>query len=442
MTEYSLRHSRPATEAALELLTLLDLSGRLSSGLHVYLGSILRVNYLARPDLQFGQFLTDALAAEPAPRRIVIVSAFAALQTVLRFRPRLLSLRDAGTSVSVVLGVDLGGTTKEVLQQLSTWNVNITIVRNRIRGHTFHPKVYLLEWENSAKIIVGSNNFTEGGLFRNYEGSACIHYDLPADAALYDSAGNELRRFLRPEGQTARQLTPAYLDTLLSRTDIPTEKQARKRRKSQFGKSLSSHEGDVHAFGAEAIPPPPPLPAELLNELIAHADARRRAAKRVRPAAARRGVPATAVQIYPVAFYMTLPTLQGHNIPGEARIPLAAIELAEEFWGWPNNYTRKKGSRGGRDRVYHEWKPIWRIQDVSQPHQSSEQPVRMYMYENSSDFRFYSRVLVNAGADLGDVVRITRVAEPSAEFECTVAPGRNGGASFLACLLYRSCSQQ
>ena len=45
----------------------------------------------------------------------------------------------------------------------------------------------------------------------------------------------------------------------------------------------------------------------------------------------------------------------------------------------------------------------------------------MYMYENSSDFRFYVRPLVNAGGNLGDVVRIRRIAEPDAEYECVLA---------------------
>lgn len=45
----------------------------------------------------------------------------------------------------------------------------------------------------------------------------------------------------------------------------------------------------------------------------------------------------------------------------------------------------------------------------------------MYMYENSSDFRFYVRPLVNAGGNLGDVVRIRRIAEPTAEYECVLA---------------------
>jgi len=118
---------------------------------------------------------------------------------------------------------------------------------------------------------------------------------------------------------------------------------------------------------------------------------------------------------------MTLPTLQGTNIPGEARVPLEAIELAHEFWGWPNEYIRNEGPRGGEGRVYWNWRPVWRVWNVEEPERILTQQVRMYMYENSSDFRFYARPLVNAGGDLGDVVRITRIAEPDAEYECVLA---------------------
>ena len=59
------------------------------------------------------------------------------------------------------------------------------------------------------------------------------------------------------------------------------------------------------------------------------------------------------------------------------------------------------------------------------PSEITVQEVRMYMYENSSDFRFYARPLVNAGADFGDVIRIRRIVEPDgAEYECVLA--RNG----------------
>ena len=61
----------------------------------------------------------------------------------------------------------------------------------------------------------------------------------------------------------------------------------------------------------------------------------------------------------------------------------------------------------------------------------------MYMYENSSDFRFYARPLVNAGGDLGDVVRIRRIAQSDVEYECVLA--RKGTAEYDEWI--KSCTQ-
>jgi hypothetical protein len=385
--------------------------------------SNVKVTYIAQPDVRLGEILLGDLASDPAPRRVVIVSAFAALQTIMRLKFPLLALRDRGCAVSLVLGLDMGGTSKEVLEQVATWTIPVTIVKNRIPGHTFHPKLYLLEWATAATIVVGSNNATEGGFFRNYESAACIEYNFPDDDQLYGEALLQLRRFLDPSGPVARLLTAEYLAVLLQRTDIPTEREARQRTSSQTRHPEVTDSGDG-PFGSEVIAPPPPLSADLLERLIAGVTARRRQGGQ-RPTPAERAPetvpPAEVEQIYPAAFYMSLPTLQGLNIPGEARIPLAAIELAEEFWGWPSNYEMKVSPRAGQDRVYHEWKPTWRIWNVERPHERTEQAVRMYMYDNSSDFRFYARPLVNAGADLGDIVRIVRVGGPEVEFECALA---------------------
>jgi len=118
---------------------------------------------------------------------------------------------------------------------------------------------------------------------------------------------------------------------------------------------------------------------------------------------------------------MILPKLQGANIPGEARIPLAAIKMAEDFWGWPESYERRDSPRGGEERVYYNWKSYWRIANAATPNIQNRQEVRMYMYKNSSDFRFYARPLVNAGADIGDIVKITRIASSDVDFECLLA---------------------
>ena len=93
-------------------------------------------------------------------------------------------------------------------------------------------------------------------------------------------------------------------------------------------------------------------------------------------------------QITPAAFYMELTTTTGKagNIPGEQRIPLEAIYVAAEFWGWPDNYEkvvnpRKGVSTKGADRVYRTWKPVWRILEDGNPNKDVTKAVRMYMYE-------------------------------------------------------------
>ena len=300
----------------------------------------MQVDYIAQPDTQLGTELSAMLDSHTPASRIVFVSAFVGLQTIMRIKQQLMDLKAIGTDIRFVLGIDLDGTSQEVLQELLHWEVDVRIVKHRRAGHTFHPKLYLFEWDHQATIIVGSNNLTEGGLFRNYEGAAKVTYQLPAEAERYGSACTELKRFLDPAGPTVYQLTSEFFDELMASGDIPTEAQAR------IGRDLprrvrrgSGAKGDS-LFGTEDIPLPPPLPANLLDRLIK--DVRTRRSRR--PAGAQNtGGPVVGVPLpinhqaddplLPASFYMTLPTLQGSNIPGEGRIPLEAIELATDFWG-------------------------------------------------------------------------------------------------------------
>lgn len=389
----------------------------------------MNVNYIVQPDTQLGRVLSDMLDADPPASRIIFVSAFVSVQTIMRVKQQVLALKESRVDVRFVLGIDLGGTSQEVLKEILGWDIDVRIVKHRIPGHTFHPKLYLFEWTDHATIIIGSNNITEGGFFGNYEGAARVTYSLPEEADAFGNACGELDRFLQPVGPVVYQLTEEFLGELIARGDVPTEAEARKGRDVATKTKKASAEKGEPIFGTEDIAPPPPLPAYLLERLVKDVRARRTAAKK---AAKKKAVKKKAAAVLPLddqvsdsllpaAFYMTLPTLQGDNIPGEARIPLEAIELAKEFWGWPDEYSKEVSPRAGKDRVYWNWRPKWRIWSVEAPGDVATQEVRMYMYENSSDFRFYVRPLVNAGGNLGDVVRIRRIAQPNAEFECVLA---------------------
>ena len=104
--------------------------------------------------------------------------------------------------------------------------------------------------------------------------------------------------------------------------------------------------------------------------------------------------------------------------------------MANAFWGWPDNYERDvnprkdkiEGEGEGEDRVYWNWRPEWRISSTIGKEPPVEQPVRMYFYENSRDFRFYAGAIVRLDARGGDIIRIRRVDEDDVTFECALAP--------------------
>jgi len=258
---------------------------------------------------------------------------------------------------------------------------------------------------------------------------------------------DELRRFLDPDGPVVYLLTEEFLNELINTEEIPSEMDTASSY-SSHRRSASRKAGERASkkalFGFEEIPAPPPLPANLLGDLLQEVRRRRKARRTSRAATTTEAVGGTPISreakniIAPIAFYMTLSKLQGPNIPGESRIPLEAIELAPEYWGWPDEYKRAESPRAGKNRIYWNWKPKWKVWSAEMPNEVTIQDVHMYMYENSSDFRFYARPLVNAGADLGDIVRIRRIAHPDAEYECVLA--RQGTAEFNAWINY--CTQQ
>ena len=413
------------------------LGGRFAEGKPVHL------EFIAQPGVRVGDLIESGIAARGAPREFVVVSAFASLPTVLRFKPKVAAVKASGGEARMVLGVDLGGTSQEVIKEVASWAISVTIVKNRYFGVTFHPKIYLSRWEDGADIIVGSNNLTDGGLYRNYEAASRTVYEFPADVPLYERALAELERFLRPTGPTAAELSSTYLANLLASPEIPSEADARRARGERTATRPEQNRA-TQVFGFELVPSAPRLPIELQHLLlaarnsqqvqfkkaVAQAKAKQKASNLVpgTPVVPLPPRPSPLAQLDPSAFYMTLVTSRGAanpTIPGEQRIPLEAIDMAEDFWGWDENYNRevspRLGAAASEPRIYRNWRPRWRIWAADAPQDVTTHAVRMYLYENSSDFRFYLGDLVRMQAASGDIVRLRRIDEEDATYECVLA---------------------
>lgn len=187
--------------------------------------------FITQPDERVGDVLIKAVTDKGTPAEFAFVSAFASLTTVMRFKEMAQHTVDAGGTGRLVVGVDLGGTSKQVLQEVASWPVPVFVVKNSMPGITFHPKIYHMRWPDRALIIVGSNNLTDGGLFRNYEAASLIWYDLLTDATAYAANVEQIKRFTEPRPPTGNKLTTAYLASLLALTEIPSEAEARANRK-------------------------------------------------------------------------------------------------------------------------------------------------------------------------------------------------------------------
>lgn len=212
---------------------------------------------IAQPETQLGQQIEALLDAEVTYSRIVFVSAFTALRTILRLRERLLAAADNGTNVRLVLGIDLGGTSQEVLRELAGWNCEVFIYHNPIVRATFHPKIYLFQGRHTASLFIGSNNLTDGGMYTNYEAATRYLFDFPEDEQDFVRILSPLNSFIEPNGPTVRELDGELIDVLSDRGLLPTEQDARRSRRAQM-----THQEDE---GRQI----PPNPFSAVNVLMA-----------------------------------------------------------------------------------------------------------------------------------------------------------------------------
>ena len=219
---------------------------------------------LSQPESQLGTEFTALLASDRPYTRIIFVSAFTALRTILRLRESMLAAADAGAAVRLTVGIDLGGTSREVLEELSRWGCEVFVYHNPIPRATFHPKIYLFERESDSTLFLGSNNLTDGGLYTNYEAATRYVFNFPADADEYERLLRPIRAFLDPAGPTVCRLDAQLIETLSARRVLTTEIEARRSRRDRAGQPPS--DGPVpppNPFSPVAVPLPPLLPRNI-----------------------------------------------------------------------------------------------------------------------------------------------------------------------------------
>ncbi|MGV1832141.1 phospholipase D family protein [Agrobacterium vitis] len=106
---------------------------------------------------------------------------------------------------SVLLGVDFSATDPDLIDRLV--NVpNAFVAKNR--PGCFHPKIFYFQSGPKAEAIVGSANFTEGGLGLNLEAS--IHVKGSADDDFFKQVRDQLARYEPLHLPITRKLADSY----------------------------------------------------------------------------------------------------------------------------------------------------------------------------------------------------------------------------------------
>lgn len=191
---------------------------------------------------------------DPVWDQLDIAVAWVRASGVVYLSERFAGFLRHGGKLSIIVGIDLENTTREGLQallDLEQYGTCETFVYHNESDSIFHPKLYLWRNEEEARLIVGSNNITQSGLYINVE--AGLQVDVTVDDPVVIQTLDALSSWKSDEGGLAKRLDATLLAQLVAGGYVPNEAAVRasitRRRTAQSGSRL---------FGARRFVPPAP----------------------------------------------------------------------------------------------------------------------------------------------------------------------------------------
>ncbi|HEV2991996.1 MAG TPA: phospholipase D-like domain-containing protein [Candidatus Angelobacter sp.] len=224
-----------------------------------------------------------ALLSKGAYNCLTIVVAFLRSEGVCQLEDALKKFVASGKKARFIIGISRKVTSYEGLKLLlkigGEGSVFVFHNSNSSAG-IFHPKLYLFEGENQSVVAVASNNFTESGLFLNYELAIIIELDpkKPEDQQLQ----NEINQYIAElvaNGEVAKPLTAEFLEKLKESGAVEVEAQETDTEPEEEEKAEAKLEKAVHQnkikglFGSAPVTgvPSRPKPAALFAKSAAEA---------------------------------------------------------------------------------------------------------------------------------------------------------------------------
>lgn len=153
------------------------------------------------------------------------------------------------------VGIDQKGTSKEALESLLKLDIGASVYYTR-SPIIFHPKIYIFEGKNRCRIIVGSSNLTEPGLFKNVESSVAMDFVRPdkEGEAVLDKIHDYYKTFFNGECKNAHRLTAKLIEELFEVGIIPNEAERRELQSAVSSKKEPKNEEAVEKMKALFAP--------------------------------------------------------------------------------------------------------------------------------------------------------------------------------------------
>lgn len=142
------------------------------------------------------------------------------LSQILKF---LKKAKSEKKNITFFVGINGKVTSKQALEKLLELDIPCYIYYTE--NYIYHPKVYLFEGVDKNRIIIGSSNFTNNGLFNNVEASVLL------DFTSQDKSGmkvlNQLKNYFNPlleyTEPNLNNVTQEYIDELFAKGLLSNE---------------------------------------------------------------------------------------------------------------------------------------------------------------------------------------------------------------------------
>lgn len=188
---------------------------------------------------------------------IGIAVAWVRRSGIAHLEPSFRGFLGRGGFAQVIVGVDIENTSEEGLRDLlsleADGDIEVYIHHNEAQT-TFHPKVYLFYNDSEARLIVGSNNLTEAGLFINTE--AGLQIDAPLTDPVIQDVQTGLAAWRDAETGLAKRLNTALLDELVQLGYVFQEQELGRRRRTSNDQSRARRSSTQTLFGSQRYTAP------------------------------------------------------------------------------------------------------------------------------------------------------------------------------------------